>query len=172
MRFWLNNGDPVEISSVAERPKLARAQVDAGAWPEFMRHNRVAQVYFWRSLEVFPETCLVATNTAGTVIADAHAVRFASTREGRDRMPDGGWEQVVVWAFADAEQGITPDTLRTQHQRRDGRTRPQAGTPDAQLAAHGRCSTRPAHPRRPRASDLESTRTPHSHGRVRPPGPR
>lgn len=73
-----------------------------------MRHNRVAEAHFWRSMEVFPETCLVASNTAGTVIADAHAVRYSSTREGRDPLPDGGWEQVVVWAFADAEQGVAP----------------------------------------------------------------
>lgn len=110
MRFWLNNSQPVEISSVAERPELAGATVDVGAWPEFMRHNRVAQAYFWRSLDVFAEPCLVATNNAGTVIADAHAVRYASTRDHRDPLPDGGWEQMVGCAFADAEQGVAPDT--------------------------------------------------------------
>jgi hypothetical protein len=110
MRFGLRNGQQVEITSVAERPDLAGRDFDVGGWPEFMRHNRIADTYFWRTLKVFPDTCLVATDASGAVVGDAHAVRFASNSLGRDALPAGGWEQVVVWAFADAEREVVPDT--------------------------------------------------------------
>ncbi|MEV5960236.1 GNAT family N-acetyltransferase [Kribbella sp. NPDC051952] len=96
---------PVEITTVAARPDLAGADVDAGPWPEFMRHNRVSEAYFWQTLETFPTTCLVATTADGKVVGDAHAVQLSA----RPELPTGGWEQAVVWAFADARRGIKPD---------------------------------------------------------------
>lgn len=110
MRVRLGDGRSVEITSVAERPELAGADVDVGGWPEFMRHNRVADAFFGRSVKVFPGTCLVATDESGAVIADAHAVQFSSHRAGREALPAGGWEQVVVWAFDDADRQAAPDT--------------------------------------------------------------
>ncbi|GAA0577960.1 N-acetyltransferase [Kribbella sandramycini] len=97
---------PLEISTLADRPHLAGAELDAGDWPEFMRHNRVSEAYFWRTLDTFPTTCLVATAPDGTVVADAHAVQLAA----RPALPTGGWEQTAVWAFADAERGVRADT--------------------------------------------------------------
>ncbi|MGW6280900.1 N-acetyltransferase [Kribbella sp. NPDC055071] len=94
----------LRITTVAERPDLAGAEFDAGPWPEFMRHNRVSDAYFWQTLTAFPTTCLVAT-CAGDVVGDAHAVQLSSRAE----LPAGGWEQAVVWAFADARRGVTPD---------------------------------------------------------------
>jgi hypothetical protein len=44
------------------------------------------------------------------VVADAHAVRFASGDAGREQLPAGGWEQAVVWAFADARREVVADT--------------------------------------------------------------
>lgn len=76
-----------------------------------MRYNRVAEAYFWQTPQWFPEICLVATTSDGTVVADAHAVRFASRPKGRAELPASGWEQVMVWAFADARGDSTgPDT--------------------------------------------------------------
>jgi GNAT superfamily N-acetyltransferase len=110
MRTSLKTGELVEITTLAERPDLAGAEVDVGEWPEFMRHNRISGAYFRQSVKVFPETCLIATSQDGAVVADAHAVRFASGGPGRDALPAGGWEQVVVWAFADAARAIMPNT--------------------------------------------------------------
>jgi GNAT superfamily N-acetyltransferase len=75
-----------------------------------MRHNRISDAYFWQSVKVFPQTCLVATRKDGAVVADAYAVQFLFGGAGRNALPAGGWEQVVIWAFADAAQEITPDT--------------------------------------------------------------
>lgn len=111
MRIRLASGEPVEITTVAQRPQLSGVAIDAGQWPAFMRHNRVAEAYFWQTPETFPDICLVATTSDGTVVADAHAVQFASGAKGRAELPAGGWEQVVVWAFADARSGgMAPDT--------------------------------------------------------------
>jgi hypothetical protein len=75
-----------------------------------MRHNRIADAYFWRATEVFADLCLVATAADGTVVADAHAVRFVSGDAGREQLPAGGWEQAVVWAFTDARREVVTDT--------------------------------------------------------------
>ncbi|MFI6829306.1 GNAT family N-acetyltransferase [Kribbella sp. NPDC050241] len=103
-RIELPSGRLLEITTVAERPELAGAEVGVAGWPEFMRHNRVSEAYFWQTLETFPTTCLVAT-TDGVVVGDAHAVQLTSRAE----LPAGGWEQAVVWAFADARRGLEPD---------------------------------------------------------------
>ncbi|MEU4190386.1 N-acetyltransferase [Kribbella sp. NPDC026611] len=102
----LRSGQPVEITTVAERPHLAHADIDVGTWPEFMRHNRIAETYFGQTVETFGTTCLIAT-VDGVPIADAHAVQLSYA--GRPAFPSGGWEQVVVWAFADARRGVRAD---------------------------------------------------------------
>lgn len=109
MRVTLRSGRPIDITTVAERPGQS-GNYDAGPWGEFMRHNRISDAYFGQVNQAFPEVCLTATTEDGTVVADGHAVRFASTAPGRDELPDGGWEQAVVWAFSDARRGTAPDT--------------------------------------------------------------
>jgi GNAT superfamily N-acetyltransferase len=109
-RRWIHRlppGRTLEITTVADRPELAHADIDVGGWPEFMRHNRVSEAYFGQVPETFPTTCLIAT-TGDSVVGDAQAVQLA--RSGRPDFPSGGWEQAVVWAFADARRGATPDT--------------------------------------------------------------
>ncbi|GAB3943099.1 hypothetical protein GCM10029976_065200 [Kribbella albertanoniae] len=96
----------IEITTVADRPHLAGATLDTGPWPDFMRHNRVSEAYFHRTLTDFPTTCLIATTPDGQVVGDAHAVQLARRAE----FPTGGWEQAVVWAFADLHRGVQPDT--------------------------------------------------------------
>lgn len=94
----------IEITTVADRPDLAHADIDVGDWPSFMRHNHVSEAYFAQTVEVFPTTCLIATSN-GTPVGDAHAVQL---RGGN--FPAGGWEQSVVRAFTDARRGVQPDT--------------------------------------------------------------
>ncbi|MEI5099502.1 hypothetical protein RB200_14005 [Streptomyces sp. PmtG] len=65
--------------------------------------------------EAFPEYVLVATDGQGRVVARAFSVPFALRPEGRGgergELPDGGWDQVMVWAFADLRYGDEPDTV-------------------------------------------------------------
>jgi len=99
----LPSGRTISISTTADRPDLAHADIDVGPWPEFMRHNRVSEAYFARTVETFADTCLIATSD-GRPIADAHAVQLAE----RPHLPSGGWEQAVVWAFSDVVRGVPP----------------------------------------------------------------
>jgi GNAT superfamily N-acetyltransferase len=105
----LPSDEIVEITTISERPHLEEAVIDVGAWPAFMRYNRVSEAYFRQAVRVFAETCLVATGQDGVVVADAQAVQFAFGAHGRNALPSGGWEQVVIWAFADADRKIAPD---------------------------------------------------------------
>lgn len=109
MKYFLPSGRPVEITTIAQRPEFAGAEIDVGGWSDFMRHNRVSEAYFWQTLETFPATCLIATAEDGSVIADAQAVQLSLGGRGRAQLPAGGWEQAVVWAFADARHGVVPN---------------------------------------------------------------
>ncbi|HZX08317.1 N-acetyltransferase [Kribbella sp.] len=106
MPISLPSGRILEITTVADRPDLAHADIDVGTWPVFMRHNRVSEAYFPQTVTTFPSTCLIATSD-GRPIGDAHAVQLSTA--GRDPFPSGGWEQAVVWAFADARNNVRPD---------------------------------------------------------------
>ena len=110
MRHFLASGRAVEITTIAQRPALAGAEIDAGDWGDYMRHNRISEAYFWQTLEAFPDTCLIATAEDGSVVADAQAVQLRLGGQAREQLPAGGWEQAVVWAFADARRHVVPNT--------------------------------------------------------------
>ncbi|GAB3829435.1 N-acetyltransferase [Kribbella italica] len=74
-----------------------------------MRHNRISEAYFWQTLEAFPTTCLIATTEDGSPVADAQAVQLEFGGRGREQLPAGGWEQAVVWAYADARHSVVPN---------------------------------------------------------------
>ncbi|TDW17704.1 GNAT family N-acetyltransferase [Kribbella kalugense] len=92
----------LEITTVADRPELAHADIDVGYWPEFMRHNHVSAAYFAQVPETFPATCLIAT-AGDSIVGDAQAVQLAFGSE----LPAGGWEQAVVQAFSDVRLPAT-----------------------------------------------------------------
>ncbi|SFF99750.1 hypothetical protein SAMN05421678_103248 [Actinopolymorpha cephalotaxi] len=103
----LESGVTIEISTVAERPEFAHPAYETGWWPEFMRHNHVADAYYWRAGEEFRRTCVVATEGQQAI---AYGVAVPLTLGGKDRetLPDGGWEKATVWAFHDA---ANPDAV-------------------------------------------------------------
>lgn len=100
------------ITTLAERPGLA---VDmwgmADTWPVFIGHDQCAATFLRRIWEELPEYAFVATDGEGAVVAKAYSVPFALRREGRGALPDGGWDQVLQWAFADRAAGVEPDTV-------------------------------------------------------------
>ncbi|WP_329521590.1 N-acetyltransferase [Spirillospora sp. NBC_01491] len=98
----------VVITTLAERPELAGPlrRMPAG-WPEFVQHDPVNRDLFALLATTFPEFTLVATDPGGQVAARAHSVPFALAAPGRATLPDGGWAQVMTWAFAD-ELGAAP----------------------------------------------------------------
>ncbi|MFJ1825443.1 N-acetyltransferase [Streptomyces sp. NPDC088178] len=100
------------ITTLAARPELAGA---AGrmpdSWPGFVLEDLVGWANYPRIAVDFPEYVLVATDEDGAVVARAYSVPFALHAPGREGLPEGGWDQVLLWAFSDLRHGRTPDTV-------------------------------------------------------------
>lgn len=75
-------------------------------WPEFMRHDPVNHAYVGRLGDAFPEFTLIATD-GDEIVARGLSVPFA----GRGALPATGWDQALIWAFADLQRATTPDTV-------------------------------------------------------------
>ena len=95
----------VGIHRLDQRPDLIDRvyELDDG-WPAFMGADPVANALMWRVAHEFPELCVVGTEDDGSVVARGRAVPFV----GRERLPDGGLDRVLVWAFNDRQRGRTP----------------------------------------------------------------
>ncbi|MEB8340982.1 GNAT family protein [Streptomyces endophyticus] len=103
--------DPT-ITTLAERPELALPMwTMPDTWPAFIGHDLCAEIFLRRIWQELPEYAFVATDAAGAVVAKAYSVPFALHAEGRGALPDGGWDQVLRWAFADRAAGVAPDTV-------------------------------------------------------------
>lgn len=101
------------ITTLAERPELEGPMWDMSqVWPEFMLHDLLAAVtYDWMVREL-PEYVLVATDADGTLVARAFSVPFLLNSPRRQgRLPAMGWDQVMLWAFADRRDGRGTDTV-------------------------------------------------------------
>ncbi|MFF0739472.1 N-acetyltransferase [Streptomyces sp. NPDC004111] len=97
--------DDLRISTFAERPALiGRAYEIADTWPEFTSHEPVVGALLHRVVEEFPQYCVVATD-GDRVVARGFSVPFNAVLDGREPMPDQGWDRVLLWAFADLKEG-------------------------------------------------------------------
>ncbi|CAM5663042.1 hypothetical protein SALBM135S_00064 [Streptomyces alboniger] len=102
----------LKITTLAERPELAGPLWGmAEDWPEFILHDPVGWSLIGRVLTDFPEYVLVATDTGGKVVARAFSVPLGLRARAGDALPDGGWDQVMLWAFSDLRHGNAPDTV-------------------------------------------------------------
>ena len=104
----------LKITTLAERPELAGPLWNmAEDWPEFTLHDPVGWSLIGRLLKDFPEYVLVATDAdAGDkVVARAFSVPLGLRARAGDGLPDGGWDQVMLWAFSDLRHGNAPDTV-------------------------------------------------------------
>jgi GNAT superfamily N-acetyltransferase len=104
----------LEIFTLRERPDLRplifSAELDS-VWPEFMRHDAVAQLYFAPSrLDRYLDYAFVGVD-GGKVVARAFSVPFAFNIDGRAELPDSGWDQVIRWAHDDQMAGRVPNAL-------------------------------------------------------------
>jgi GNAT superfamily N-acetyltransferase len=99
----------VRLVSLRERPDLRGAVfADAiqGVWPEFMRHDPTADLYFDSPhLDACLDTAFAVLDPErpdGPPVGRAFAVPFASGEgAGRTELPDAGWDAVIRWAHAD-----------------------------------------------------------------------
>lgn len=104
----------LEISSLRGRPDLISAAFSnelQGVWPEFMRHDAAAQLYFGQSVFHNYLDYAFAGLVDGEVVGRAFAVPFAFGIEGRTELPEGGWDEVIRWAHEDRIIGRAPTTM-------------------------------------------------------------
>lgn len=102
----------LKITTLAARPELAGPMQEMPeTWPEFVLEDLVGWANFPRLAVDFPEYALVATDPDGAVAARAYSVPFALHAPGRGELPEGGWDQSLLWAFSDLRRGRTPDTV-------------------------------------------------------------
>lgn len=105
--------DRLAVATLRERPEL-RAQVFsaefAAAWPEFMRHDPTAGLYYGEAaLDRYLDFALAAVDrdAPDRVVARGFSVPFAfrDGTEGRNALPPGGWDALIRWADADWRAG-------------------------------------------------------------------
>lgn len=102
----------IRVSSLAERPDRLPAVLGmADTWPEFVTDDLVGNAHYGRIPTELPEYALFAEDGRGEVVAHAYSVPFALDTDGRRALPARGWDQVLVWAFADLRRGTRPDTV-------------------------------------------------------------
>jgi GNAT superfamily N-acetyltransferase len=94
------------ITTLAERPELIGRVYDVeNTWPSFMGGDAVGNALFGRVAGDFPQFCVMATDSAGTPVARGRSVPFHFGGPGREELPDGGWDRVLVWAYDDLGSG-------------------------------------------------------------------
>jgi GNAT superfamily N-acetyltransferase len=102
----------VVITTLAERPELGDSLWRMpDRWPEFMRQDPVGRACVGRLGDTFPEFTLVATDDGGELVARGHSVPFALGVPDRGALPATGWDEVLIWAFADHRRGTRPDRV-------------------------------------------------------------
>src|SRR4051812_11655828 len=105
----------LQIVTLRERPDLRTAifadEIQLPAFPEFMRHDPVADLYYVSAaLDRYVDFVLIGLD-AGMVVARAFSVPFAFNVEGRTELPDAGWDAVIRWAHEDHLAGRKPDAV-------------------------------------------------------------
>ena len=104
----------LEIFTLRERPDLRPLIFSSelqSVWPEFMRHDAAAQLYFAPSMFDRYLDYAFAGVAGGKVVARAFSVPFAFAIDGRAELPDGGWDEVIRWAHDDQMTGRAPNAL-------------------------------------------------------------
>ncbi|RFU86640.1 N-acetyltransferase [Streptomyces triticagri] len=102
----------LKITTLAERPELLAPLFRMEeSWPEFIGNDPVASSMIGRIIKELPEHVLIATDEQGALAARAYTVPFALHVRGRGELPDGGWDQVILWAFSDLWYRRKPDTM-------------------------------------------------------------
>jgi GNAT superfamily N-acetyltransferase len=107
------------VATLAERPDL-RAKIFGpeiqSAVPEFMRHDPNARLYYGDSeFDRVLDFVLAAVDPAepDRPLARACCVPFAfgDGTEGRDTLPDRGWDEIIRWGYEDRRAGRRPNAV-------------------------------------------------------------
>ncbi|MDO9712192.1 hypothetical protein [Paracraurococcus lichenis] len=107
----------LELVSLRTQPDLRAqvfGQVFRALWPAFMQEDPTADLFFARAhREAYLDTAFAVVDPARPEVAvgRAFAVPFAFGEDGREELPDAGWDGVVRWAHEDRTLGRAPNAL-------------------------------------------------------------
>lgn len=162
----------MNIVTLNEAPHLEGAMWDMeDAWPSYMLEDPIADLYYG-DLGRWTDRVLLAVDD-GEVVAKSFRIAFAmGDGIGRPRVPDRGWDAVILWAHADRVAGRAPThtslleiTVRPDRTGEGIATRMIRAAADAArregfdvLYAPVRPSGKPADPATPMAEYLHRTR--------------
>jgi len=92
--------------TLAQRPDLIDAMWSLpNTWPVFMRQDPIANLYYGKLVEAFPEHQLVALDEHSKVIGKVHCVPMSWDRTV-ENLPDRGWDAVLERAFTEDAAGV------------------------------------------------------------------
>jgi len=137
----------LQIVTLSERPELRPAifadAIQLPAFPEFMRHDPVADLYYARGcLDRYLDYDLAGLE-GEEVVARAFSVPFCFNIEGRGELPDAGWDAVIRWAHEDHLAGRAPNAVSAleisllPRLRGSGHSRTMLAAMKANARAHG-----------------------------------
>lgn len=100
------------VVTAANRPDLAdRMNAFTGvAWPEFMRHDAVSNVYWSRLYPDFPHFQYSMIDESETILAVGNSVPIC-WKEPFESLPDTGWDWQVKTSFEHLDASLQPTTL-------------------------------------------------------------
>ena len=105
----------MDVVSLALQPDLFDAvfdvPYDAADGGAFMQGNMVALLTRASRLARVWPAYVLGLIEGDQVVARAVSVPFSSTRDERPAFPDGGWDQIAIWAAEDAMDGVEVDTV-------------------------------------------------------------
>ena len=97
----------MEIVTLAARPDLEARMWDLRrAWPPFMLHDLVSDMYY-ANIDRWKEHVLLAVE-GQAVIARGFSVAFSMEDASRPEPPVDGWDGIIRWAYLDGLAGRAP----------------------------------------------------------------
>ena len=105
----------LQIVTLAERPDLRAAifadDMQLSIWPEFMRHDPVADLYFAPgAFDRYLDFVLVGLEDSRSWRARSACPSRSASRAALE-LPDAGWDAVIRWAHEDHVLGRKPNAV-------------------------------------------------------------
>lgn len=105
----------LQAFTLRQRPDLLAAifagDFQASLWAEYMRHDPAARLYYGAPFfERYLDFAFAALDD-GELVARAFSVPFAFGIANRSELPDGGWDEIILWAHEDQALGRAPTAV-------------------------------------------------------------
>ena len=95
------------VATAADRPDLVPLLGDFNPWPEFMQQDPISSLYYADPVGSYPEFVLIAIDRdhPDALIAKGYSVPFTWDDDPAVRLPEDGWDGVILSAALDRIAG-------------------------------------------------------------------